>query len=62
MIMGEIDFFGLQKSRHIGPEEAGVWEPVLRALLFSFPLGRVVVSLVHNTHGTRESSKIDMLK
>ena len=60
--MGEIDFFGRQKYRHIGPEEAGVRELVLRALLFSFPLGRVVVLSVHNSHGSRESSKIDMLK
>jgi hypothetical protein len=62
MAMGETDFFGRQNYRHIGPEEAGVWELVLRALLFSFSLGQVVVPSVHNTHGARESSKIDMLK
>lgn len=62
MTMGEIDFFGRQKYRHIGPEEAGVWELVLRALLFSFSLGRVVGPSVHNTHGAHESSKIDTLK
>ena len=62
MAMGGTDFFGRQNYRHIGPEEAGVWELVLCALLFSFSLGRVVVPSVHNTHGARESSKIDMLK
>jgi hypothetical protein len=62
MTMGEIDFFGRQKYRHIGPEKAGVWELVLCALLFSFSLGRVVVPSVHDTHGSREYSKIDMLK
>jgi hypothetical protein len=71
MAMGDLDFFGRQKDRHIGPEagveeagaeEAGVWELVLHALLFSFSLGRVLVPSVHNTHGTREYLKTDMLK
>ena len=62
MTMGETDFLGRRNSRHIGPERAGVWEPVLRALLFSFSVGRVLVPSVHNTHGAHESSKIDMLK
>ena len=39
-----------------------MWELVLCALLFSFSVGRVVVPSVHNTHGARESLKIDMLK
>jgi hypothetical protein len=62
MTMGEIDFFGRQRYRHIGPENAGVRELVLCALLFSFSLGRVVVPSVHDTLGSREYSKIDMLK
>jgi hypothetical protein len=62
MAIGDLDFFGRQKDHHIGPEEAGVWELVLHALLFSFSLGRVAVLSVHNTHGTREYLKIDMLK